>query len=77
MNLAGGLADPQFLENTVSLALVLLVLHLEQRVLSVLLKGVRSGEGVKIGSEHEEDVYEICGRVKEAGNSKKGSPFNL
>ena len=36
--------------------------------------------GGKIGSEHKEDVNEICGwvcRRKEAGNPKKEAPFLL
>ena len=69
-------ADPQFLENTASLALVLLLLvRLEQRGLSVLLfwmPGV-AGDGVEIGSEQEEDVYERCvAKLKKQGIQRRG-----
>ena len=70
-------ADPQFLENTASLALVLLLLlvRLEQRGLSVLLFWMPglAGDGVEIGSEHEEDVYERCvAKSKKQGIQRRG-----
>ena len=69
---------PQFLENTASLAFSLVVVGPGTKgfVSFAFLGGSRCGR-VEIGSEHEEDVYEIGGQVKEAGNSKKGVPFNL
>ena len=56
---------PQVLENTASLALVSLS-DLEQRRLLVWLLWVWIGEGrgARIGSQHEEDVYEICARAR-------------
>ena len=67
---------PQFLENTASLAFSLVVVGPGTKgfVSFAFLGGVGGGE---IGSEHKEDVYEICGQVEEDGNSKKGVPFNL
>ena len=70
-------ADPQFLENTASLALVLLLLlvRLEQRGLSVLLFWMPglAGDGVEIGSEQEEDVYERCvAKSKKQGIQRRG-----
>ena len=44
------------------------------------LAGEGGSVGGKIGSEHKEDVNEICGwvcRRKEAGNPKKEAPFLL
>lgn len=73
-----GFGIPSFWRILQVLLLVLLLLDLEQRRLSVLLfweaRGVGGGE---IGSEHEEDVYEICGQVKETRNPKKEVPFYL
>ena len=60
---------PQVLENTASLALVSLS-DLEQRRVLVWLLWVWIGEGgggregARIGSQHEEDVYEICARAR-------------
>ena len=60
---------PPVLENTASLALVSLS-DLEQRRLLVWLlwvwigEGEGEGGGARIGSQHEEDVYEICARAR-------------
>ena len=60
---------PPVLENTASLALVSLS-DLEQRRLLVWLLWVWIGEGgggrggARIGSQREEDVYEICARAR-------------
>ena len=75
---------PQFLENTASLAFSLVVVGPGTKafVSFAFLDVRREGGSVggKIGSEHKEDVNEICGwvcRRKEAGNPKKEAPLLL
>ena len=59
-----------------------LLLNLEEQRRQFCFSGCETGGwvGGKIGSEHKEDVNEICGwvcRRKEAGNPKKEAPFLL